>query len=159
MKAWIIYDSFFGNTEQVAQAIGRALGSPEEVEVLRVGDVGSEHWTGVPLLVVGSPTRAFSPSPAIKKMLKSIPRNALQGVKVAAFDTRIAVDDVDSRILSLLVKVFGYAAKPIADRLVKKGGTLAIPPEGFFVKDSEGPLKDGERERAADWARQIAAAS
>ena len=159
MKARIIYDSFFGNTEQVAQAIGRALGSSEEVDVLRVADIGPEPWTGVPLLVVGSPTRAFSPSPAIKALLKSIPRNALQGVRVATFDTRIALDDVDSRILPPLVKVFGYAAKPIADRLVKKGGTLVIPPEGFFVKESEGPLKDGELERAADWARQLAVVS
>ena len=44
---------------------------------------------------------------------------------------------------------------PIADKLEKKGGSLIIPPEGFFVKDSEGPLKDGEIERAVDWAKLI----
>jgi len=87
--------------------------------------------------------------------LNKIPLNVLKGVKVAAFDTRISTADVNSRLLNILVKLFGYAAKPIAYKLEKKGGSLIIPPEGFFVKDSEGPLKDGELERAADWAKLI----
>jgi flavodoxin len=159
MKVLIIYDSFFGNTEQVAQAMGDALGSQQDVTVLRVGDVKPEHLAGLDVLIVGSPTRAFSPTPAIKKLVGSIPRHGLKGVKVAAFDTRIAVDEVGSRILTMLVRVFGYAAKPIAGRLEKKHGELAVPPEGFFVEDSEGPLKEGELERATDWAERIVAAS
>jgi flavodoxin len=162
MKAMIVYDSFFGNTEKIAQAIaqaiGKALGSPEEVEALRVGQVSPGRWAGMTLLIVGSPTRAFSATPATRKFLGSIPKGGLQGIKVAAFDTRIAVEDVDSRILPPLVKLFGYAAEPIAKRLLKKGGELALPAEGFFVEGSEGPLKEGELERAADWARQILAA-
>ena len=67
----------------------------------------------------------------------------------------IFIADVNSRLLNILVKLFGYAAKPIADKLEKKGGVPIIPPEGFFVKDSEGPLKDGELERVADWAKLI----
>ena len=155
MKAMIIYDSFFGNTEQVARAMGDALGSQADVNVLRVGDVRPEHLTGVNLLIVGSPTRSFSPTPAIKKFLRNIPRRGLQGVRVAAFDTRIALSDIDSRLLSVLVRVFGYAAKPIADGLAKEAGELALSPEGFFVKGTEGPLKEGELERATEWAKQI----
>jgi flavodoxin len=144
MKALVIYDSFFGNTEQIAQAIGNALGSQEDVEILRVGHVKPEHLTGLNLLIVGSPTRAFSPTPAIKKLLGNIPKHGLKGVKVAAFDTRMAIHEIDSRILPAMVKVFGYAAEPIANRLKKKGGELAIPPEGFFVEGAEGPLRQGE---------------
>ena len=121
MKALIVYDSVFGNTEQIAQAIGNALGSQAEVNTLRVGDVKPEQLMGLDVLIVGSPTRGFRPTPAISNLLKSIPKNGLEGVKVAAFDTRISMNDIDSRILPPLVKVFGYAAKPIADRL-KKGG-------------------------------------
>jgi len=157
MKALVIYDSFFGNTEQIAQAIGHALGSQGDVEMRRVSDVKPEQLTGLNLLIVGSPTRGFRPTPAISGLLKSIPRNGLQGVTVAAFDTRISVDDVDSSVLRLLVKLFGYAAEPIAGRLKKKGGALALPPEGFIVKGMEGPLQEGELERAADWAKQIVA--
>jgi len=157
MKALVVYDSVFGNTEKVAQAIGGALGSPEEVGVLRVGDVKPEQLAGVHVLIVGSPTRAFSPTPATKAMLKAIPAKALNGVKVAAFDTRISMEDTDSGFLRTMVKVFGYAAKPIADRLKSKGGDLVLPPEGFYVQDSEGPLKEGELERAGAWAKQVAA--
>jgi len=159
MKALIIYDSFFDNTEQIAQAMGNALGSPEDVEILRVGNVKPEQLTGVTLLIVGSPTRGFRPTPAISNLLKSIPKNGLKGVKVAAFDTRFTMDAIESSvfILRILVNLFGYAAKPIADGLEKKGGELIMPPEGFFVEGTEGPLKEGELERAADWAKQIMA--
>jgi len=159
MKALVVYDSVFGNTEQIAQAIGNALGSQEDVEILRVSNVKPEQLTGLKLLIVGSPTRGFRPTPAISNLLKSIPKNGLKGVKVAAFDTRFTMDEIESSvfILPILVNIFGYAAKPISDRLEKKGGELIIPPEGFFVDGTEGPLKKGELERAADWAKQIIA--
>ncbi len=155
MKVLIVYDSVFGNTEQIAQAIGNSLGSKENVEILRVSDMKPEQLIGLELLIVGSPTRVFKPTKAIMNFLNKIPLNVLKSVKVAAFDTRISTADVNSRLLNILVKLFGYAAKPIAYKLEKKGGSLIIPPEGFFVKDSEGPLKDGELERAADWAKII----
>ena len=59
MKALIIYDSFFGNTERVAQAIATALSDRADVTARRVGDVRPEHLTGLDLLIVGSPTRVF----------------------------------------------------------------------------------------------------
>jgi flavodoxin len=156
MKAMVVYDSVFGNTGQVAQAIGEGLGNPEEVEVRQVGDVQPEQLAGLTLLVVGSPTRQFSPTGAITSLLKSIPKDGLKGVKVTAFDTRFAESEIEKvRILAFFVKIFGYAAKPMADRLQKKGGELAVPPEGFYVTDTEGPLFEGELERAADWAKQI----
>jgi flavodoxin len=120
-----------------------------------VGDVKPEHVVGLDVLVVGSPTRAFSPTPAIKRWVSGLPSKSLQGVKVGAFDTRIALEDVDSALLTFMAKIFGYAAKPIGDRLVKKGGDRVLSLEGFYVQDSEGPLKDGELERAADWVREI----
>jgi flavodoxin I len=158
-KALVVYDSFFGNTERIAQSIGNALGRQENVGIVRVADVRPEQLTGLKLLIVGSPTRAFRPSPAIKKFLKSIPKNGLKGVKVAAFDTRVTDEEIDSAvfILRIMVNIFGYAAKPIADRLVKKGGQLIAAPEGFFVQGMEGPLKEGELERASEWAKQIMA--
>jgi flavodoxin len=158
MKALVIYDSVFGNTEQIARAIGRGLGLREDAEVLRVADVNVEQLAGLTLLVVGSPTRAFRPTPAIKRFLQSIPSHGLEGVKVAAFDTRIPLSDIPSSALRFLVGFFGYAAKPIANRLKRKGGEPAVAPEGFAVKGTEGPLKEGELERAENWAKRIVAA-
>jgi flavodoxin I len=158
MKAMVVHDSVFGNTEKVAQAIGQALGSPEDVQVVQVSDAKPERLVGLTLLIVGSPTRQFSPTGATTGFLKSIPKHGLKGVKVAAFDTRFTESAIEKvRILAFFVKIFGYAAKPIADRLQKKGGELVVPPEGFYVGDTEGPLLEGELERAADWARQIIA--
>jgi flavodoxin len=157
MKALVVYETFFGNTERIARAIGEGLGSPEEVQVRQVGDVKPEQLVQLTLLVVGSPTRAFRPTPATKAFLRAIPQGALQGVRAAAFDTRIDTGDIKSSALRFMVNLFGYAAKPIAKRLGKKGAQLVAPGEGFCVAESEGPLKEGELERAAAWARQIAA--
>lgn len=153
MKALVVYDSFFGNTEQIALAIASALGSEENVQASRVSNTKPEHLKGLDVLIVGSPTRAFRPTKPITDFLNSIPPGGLKGIKVAAFDTRVSTDDVNSRFLNTMVRLFGYAAKPIADRLGKKGGSLMAAPEGFFVKDSEGPLKDNELERASAWIK------
>ena len=153
MKTLIIYDSFFGHTEQIAIAISNALGS--QVESHRVSNVILEQLTDLDLLIVGSPTRAFNPTKEISTFLKKIPPKGLKGVKVASFDTRLSPSDVDSRVYSVLERRFGYAAEPIADKLKKSGGELIVQPEGFFVKDSKGPLKEGELERAAEWAKLI----
>ena len=153
MKTLIVYDSIFGNTEKIALAISNSLSSKGSVETYRVSAIKLEQLIGLDLLIVGSPTRAFRPTKAITNFLKKISSNGLKGVKVAAFDTRISPTDVNSRFLNILVKLFGYAAKPIADKLERKGGELIISPEGFFVKGTEGPLKDGELERAVDWAK------
>jgi flavodoxin I len=158
MKVLVVYDSKYGNTEQIARAMGTAVGPQEDVEVLRVTNVKPEQLTGLDVLIVGSPTWAFRPTPAVRSLLRGIPAGGLEGVRVAGFDTRIAMDDGAPGFLRTMARLFGYAAKPISDGLQKKGGTLAIPPEGFFVMDSEGPLKEGELERAADWARQVIAA-
>jgi len=155
LRTMVIYDSYFGNTEQIAKAIGAALEPSEEVEVVKVSKTNPDKLTRLKYLIVGSPTRAFRPTAAINDIIKKAPN--LKGVKVVAFDTRIATEDTNSRVLGFMVNIFGYAAKPISNGLVKKGGTLVVPPEGFYVEDSEGPLKDGELERAVEWARKISA--
>lgn len=159
MKIMVVYDSAFGNTEQIAQAIGNVLGSQQDVEIRRASDVQPERLTGLELLIVGSPTQKFRPTGAVNRLLKKIPQDSLKGVRVAAFDTRFTVSNIERiRILAFFVRIFGYAAKPIANKLEKKGGELVVPPEGFFVLDTEGPLQEGELGRAADWAKQILAA-
>jgi len=157
MKVRVVYDSVFGNTEQIARAIGNALAAHNEVEISAVGAVQPEQLGDSELLVIGSPTRAFRPTPALTKLLKTIPKNGLDGVRVAAFDTRISTADINSRALSVMVKLFGYAAAPIAKRLQNRGGELIVAPAGFFVQDTEGPLREGELERAAEWAQRIIA--
>jgi flavodoxin len=153
MRALIVYDSYFGNTQKIVEAIGNSIAPNYDVTVCMVTSIKPEQLSGVNLLIVGSPTRAFKPTDAIKKFLNSIPSNGLKGIDVLAFDTRISTKDANSKVLNLFVKVFGYATEPIGEKLQKKGGNLIAPPEGFFVKETEGTLKEGELERAANWVK------
>jgi flavodoxin len=156
MKTLVVYDSEFGNTEKIARAIAAALGPQETVAVKRVGEVQPPQLAGLDLLVVGSPTQRFRPTPAINQLLKELPSGALAGVRVAAFDTRLTEAELgQNRVLGFFVGIFGYAAKPIADQLEKQGGTPAAPPEGFYVAGMEGPLLEGELARAEKWAGQL----
>jgi flavodoxin I len=158
MKALIVYDSQFGNTEKIAQAIAHELSSRMDIEILRVGNVTQEHLAGSSYLIVGSPTQRFRPTAATTSFLKNIPKNGLKGLKVAAFDTRLTESEIEQNsTLAFFVRLFGYAAKPISNHLKKKGGELINPPEGFYVDGMEGPLIEGELERASDWAKQMIA--
>ena len=112
-------------------------------------------WQVLNLLVVASPTRGFRPIENITAFLNSIPGDALQGIKVAAFDTRIDLQNLKSKVFRFIVSKGGYADKAIAKTLQKKGGQLIEPTAGFLVQDTEGPLVEGELERAAEWAKQI----
>jgi len=140
MKALVVYDSKHGNTEKVALTIGEALGA----QVLQVDKVSPADLRGLDLLIVGSPTHGGWFTEGIKALLDASP--ALDGVDVATFDTRTAT--IWNRILP-----FGYAAPRIAQRLKTSGGHLLAPPEGFVVLGVEGPLREGELDRAAAWAK------
>ncbi len=146
MKALIVYDSVYGNTEKIARAIAEAITPSGEVKVLRAGEANPSELASIDLLIVGSPTHGGRPTPAIQGLLNKVPERSLQGINVAAFDTRTPTK---------LVAVFGYAAGRLARNLKRKGGALIASPEGFFVTGTKGPLKEGELERAAGWAKGI----
>jgi len=144
MKTLVVYDSVHGNTEKIAKAIGDAITG--EVQVLRAGEVNSSELKTFDLLIVGGPTHGGRPTEAIRDLLDKVPGNALQGTNVAAFDTRLPAK---------WVRIFGYAAPRIAGELKEEGGTLIGSAEGFFVEGTKGPLREGELERAALWAKEI----
>jgi flavodoxin len=77
MKVLVVYDSIFGNTEIIAQAIGNQFDTQTDAVMVRVGDVKPEQLTGLELLIVGSPTHAFRPTPAVITFLMKIPLNGL----------------------------------------------------------------------------------
>src|SRR5687767_10124286 len=117
MKTLVVYDSAYGNTAQVAQVIGRVLGELGEVTVRQVSEMQPSELGNVGLLVVGSPTQRFRPTDAMIKLLQEMAPHTLQGVQVAAFDTRLATATIDSAFLRFMVNVGGYAAKRIANKL------------------------------------------
>ena len=147
----VVYDSYFGNTEEIAQAIAEAIGG----QAKKVNAVTEEDLAGLQVLFAGSPTRAFRPTPAILTFIKELEPTTLRGVKAAAFDTRILKEQTDSGFLRFMISLFGYADKKIAKQLEKAGATLALESQGFGVESTEGPLMKGELARAKAWAEQI----
>jgi flavodoxin I len=147
----VVYDSYFGNTEKVAQGIAEAING----QAKKVNAVTEEDLANLQVLFVGSPTRAFRPTPAILTFINDLDSTKMQKVKAAAFDTRIPKDQADSGFLRFMISLFGYADKKITKKLQNKKAILALESEGFGVSGTEGPLLDGELERAKDWAKQI----
>ncbi len=146
MKALVVYDSRYGNTQKVANAIGKALGG----EVKQVVSVDASR-VKADLLIVGSPTHGGRPTEPVRNFLNALP--SLHDVRVAAFDTRVPEKE-QTFSLRVVMKVMGYASGKIAGSLQKKGGRL-IAAEGFLVEDKEGPLRKGELARAARWASSL----
>lgn len=144
MTTLVVYDSVYGNTQKVAEAIGAAIAT--DVRVVRANEASPSSLATGGLLVVGAPTQGGRPTPPIQEWLTKLPQESLKGVKVAAFDTRYS---------GRFVKVFGFAADKISEALAAKGGTPASPPQAFFVGGKKGPLKEGELERAAQWAKEL----
>src|SRR5437588_10250326 len=149
MKAVVVYDSQFGNTERVARAIAEQLGAEEPAAVLAAGAATERDLVGMDLLAVGGPTQGHGLSPALKAFRERIPPEAVRDVPTVTFDTRLPWP----RFLS------GSAAAASARRLVQKGARLLLPPESFLVTASEGPLAEGELEWATTWAHAVRAAA
>jgi flavodoxin I len=150
VKTLVIYDSVYGNTKRIAQAIAGAI--PGEVRVMRVGQVSADDWEACGLLVVGSPTHGALPTEAARGLLDRIGSPVQAGASAAAFDTRLT--------WPFLARWGGFAAPKMADALAAKGWALAGEPGGFFVRGlKKGPLKRGEEDRAAAWARELIGAN
>jgi flavodoxin len=156
MISLVVYDSQYGNTRQIAQAIADQLAESGKAYAIHVDEVQPGDMMGINLLVVGSPTQQLSATASIKGWLNRLPEGLLAGVRAAAFDTRFTQEKIEEvKILSFFVSIFGYGAKPIARRLAKKGAKVIAEPEGFYVADTEGPLLAEELTRAADWASSL----
>jgi hypothetical protein len=166
MRVVIVYESFFGNSRLVAEAIadGVRLDSPcAEVRCVNVMDADADVARGADLLVVGGPThmhgmssaisrrialhsdaKAMNTRPAIglRELIRDLPRVAW-GTRAAAFDTRGEARGV------------GGASQGIARRLRSRGYTLVSRPTGFTVTGVDGPLAEGELARAGTWGAAL----
>jgi hypothetical protein len=135
LRTLVVYDSLYGNTEKVAQALAGAVNA----EAKAIGDVDPRDLS-TDLLVVGSPTQGGRPTPATQAFLEAIPPDGLQGMRAAHFDTRIVARE-RSLPLRILMGLMGYASPRIAGGLTRRGARLVGEPQGFYVEDKAGPLK------------------
>ncbi|MBC7249291.1 MAG: flavodoxin family protein [Anaerolineae bacterium] len=146
MHALVVYFSRFGNTRQVAEAVAATLGTAGSVRVLSMDQLTVSDMRNVDLVVMGAPTHRMSLPKEVGPVFKTLPKHILRGIPVAAFDT--------SYKMSALLARF-TAAKKLTGKLRKLEGKQIVPPETFHVVGREGPLYDGEIERAREWAGLI----
>ncbi len=170
MRAVVVYESMFGSTRQIAEAIADGLGHSAAVRTVRVLDADPNVCEGVDLVVVGGPTQAWSMSrpstrrgaplhlsdptndlvlepgadwgPGVREWIASLDRVVAMG---AAFDTRI----------SSPVLITGRASRSIRRHLARHGLTMIAPPESFLV-DKKSHLVPGEVDRARAWGARLA---
>jgi len=146
MNSLVIYDSQFGNTEHVAQEMAKVLAEYGPSKALHVSNVQAEDLQDVILLILGCPIQGWRPSAGMQAFIGKLTPEALEGVKVTCFDTRMHI----ARLLT------GSAIKPMTKELKGKGVELAAPAQYFYVEGREGPLEEGEVSRAKEWARKLA---
>lgn len=163
LRALVVYESMFGNTEWVANAVAAGLrleGFDATVANVADADHGHDH----DLLVLGGPTHTFSMSRSSTRedaVRHGAPSEAAAiGLRewiaaekppqaghrlVAAFDTR-----------ARKANHLPAAARKEAHLMTKKGFELVSSPHGFLVEDVAGPLSDGQLELATAWGRDLA---
>ena len=170
MRAVIVYESMFGNTHAIADAVGKGLEPMLEVVVVPLAEAGRERWGDGDLLVVGGPTHFHGMSRSRSRSwaagIARKPGNDLAldpdaegaGVrdwlaslghgdtKVAAFDTRF----------NGLAGLRGRASMAISRRLREHGFEGVATPESFFV-NVKNHLEPGEEARAQEWGKRLAA--
>ena len=142
MNTLVLYDSQYGNTERIAQTIAGTLRVFGEVRTALVDHEHDAELRRVDLFVVGSPMQGWRPTPATQAFFEGISPERIGSLAIALFDTRFRLP----RWMT------GSAAKVMAKKFQEKGITLLVPPESFFVKGKEGPLRGGELERGSTWA-------
>jgi menaquinone-dependent protoporphyrinogen IX oxidase len=169
MRVVIVYESMFGNTHLIADAIAEGLAPGNEVTVVPVAEAGRELLDGADLVVAGGPTHihgmsgarsragavemahkdgsqltldASAEGPGLRDWLTGLGQIHTRG---AAFDTRLAGAPM----------LTGRASKAIAKLLERHGIALLAPAESFLVTKNN-QLRPGERDRAGRWGRELA---
>jgi flavodoxin len=147
VNALVVYHSQFGNTQQVAEAIAQRLQPVGEVRTVRAERLTAEDLQDAGLLVMGTPTHKMNLPQAVRPVFEQLPKRSLRGVAIAAFDTSYKMGAFLARFT---------AAKKIDRSLRKFGGKRLVLPETFHVEEHhEGPLCEGEIERAGAWAETV----
>lgn len=167
MNALVVYESLYGNTRQIADAIAEALRDTAHVVVVEVGDASASVVDTADMLIVGGPTHVHGLTSTLSRRgaqrdaaKQGLPEPDIAGPPLrewfdriqplqqarpaAAFDTRIG----KPKLLT------GSAASAIARRL-RRHGYHVVAEESFIVDDTAGPLQEGELERARAWGRAL----
>lgn len=162
MKAIVVYQSIWGNTAAVARAIAEGIGGG--TKALSTTEAIGAALKGVDLIVAGAPVLGFRlptddmvkaiahqpagkhppdlSQPSMRSWLAALPRGSGRS---AAFETRIWWSPGGST--GAMDRALAAAGYPPAARACR-----------FIVKGKDGPLREGELEKAKLWGVELARA-
>jgi hypothetical protein len=161
-RALVVFESMFGNTRIVAEAVAAGLASGAKVDLVEVGEAQNTLDPDVDVLVIGGPTHAFGLSrPETRRRAAALAPLPLvspgRGLRewLAALDcadARPQVATFDTRIRH----VPGSAARAARRRVRRVGLPVLARPASFYILGTDGPLARGEQERAERWGERLA---
>ncbi|MGO4103733.1 flavodoxin family protein [Leifsonia sp. YAF41] len=165
MQALVVYETIWGNTEQVARAIATGLRGTFNVDVMD-SETAPNVVNTYDLVVVGGPTHGFSMTRASTREGAVTERGAPQApergirewlVALTPPGRAVAATTFDTRVNA--PRLPGSAAKAAKRELKELGFDIVVKQKSFHVHGYEGPLIDGELDRAEQWGRDIAKAA
>ncbi|MDH6706682.1 hypothetical protein P3T27_003409 [Kitasatospora sp. MAA19] len=172
MHTVIVYESMYGNTREIAQAIAEGVhqADPEAaVDCLPVAEAGPDQTRSADLLVVGGPTHLHGMSSGLSRRMAAAAEDHREGREEAAAEAhrttrgpglRSWFHDLPETESGTYAAAFdtrvdtpraGGAAEGIAHRLSGHHYDVVAEPEGFLVEGADGPLRAGELDRARAW--------
>ena len=138
----IIYESKYGNTRLVAEAIAEGVREVSGVEpmVRELGEVNLEEFSGFEAIIIGSPNHMGNATRGIRKFIDGLGKINLEGKLVAVFDTYMAKD-------------FEKAVKKMEKQIGEKAPSLALAVPGLSVRvdGMKGPVTEGELPKCQDF--------
>ena len=158
MNSCLVDYTRFGNTQAVALAIADVLESAGNAHALPLAGLTAADLETADVVVFGSPTHYQNLPKAVRASLEALPKQALRGKRVAAFDTSLEMWGP---------LMWMTAAHRLLPKLRRLGGRRLVRPATFTVIRGQAPeseerqdtLCEGELERARAWAAQLLAAS
>jgi flavorubredoxin len=146
VESLVVYDSKFGNTRKLAEAIADGLRRASSVRLVDLDKAPATDLGKVDLLIVGGPTQVHGMTTRIRQFMDLLETRPASGMVAATFDTR----------LRMPAALSGSAAIQVARKLRQAGIRVFVRPQSFFVSRGVPELEQGEVERAAEWAKDLA---
>jgi hypothetical protein len=167
VRALVVYESMFGNTQKIAVAVGEGIATVMPAETVEVASAPTTIPDDVALLVIGGPTHGHGLAKAASRA--SAAKTAgdglvSRGLGLDEWIERVGPARAPAAVFDTRIKgpgfLWGSAAKAAAKRLAGRGFRLAEQPESFLVGGPTGPQFDrvveGEVERARAWGASVA---
>ena len=160
MHAIVVYESVWGNTAAIANAIAEGLGP--DVRAYPTDEVPRDELSSADLIVAGAPVFAFGlPTEGIRERILHDEADEVTPPDLSHPSLRSWLDALPvghGRSAAFETRIW-WSPRGATGSIQKRLTQLGYPPvakaEKFVVRDKYGPLREGELDRARTWGREL----